>query len=102
VRRRAGAAALRLALTAPALTAPALTAPAPAPPESHPQERDGKLRLSHFRRVKQLGAGDVGLVDLVQMQGTDLKFAMKTLDKWEMQERNKVRGLFGGCGRLRT
>lgn len=23
-------------------------------------------------------------------QGTDLKFAMKTLDKWEMQERNKV------------
>jgi serine/threonine protein kinase len=24
------------------------------------------------------------------LQGTDLKFAMKTLDKWEMQERNKV------------
>jgi serine/threonine protein kinase len=24
------------------------------------------------------------------VQGTDLKFAMKTLDKWEMQERNKV------------
>lgn len=54
------------------------------------QERDGKLRLANFRRVKQLGAGDVGLVDLVQMQGTDMKFAMKTLDKWEMQERNKV------------
>ncbi|KIZ02931.1 hypothetical protein MNEG_5031 [Monoraphidium neglectum] len=54
------------------------------------QERDGKLKLAHFRRVKQLGAGDVGLVDLVQMQGTDMKFAMKTLDKWEMQERNKV------------
>lgn len=54
------------------------------------QQRDGQLRLNHFRRVKQLGAGDVGLVDLVQLQGTDLKFAMKTLDKWEMQERNKV------------
>nr|AML79004.1 putative LOV domain-containing protein [Botryosphaerella sudetica] len=54
------------------------------------QQREGKLKLMHFRRVKQLGAGDVGLVDLVQLQGTDLKFAMKTLDKWEMQERNKV------------
>ncbi len=53
-------------------------------------QRDGRLRLSHFRRVKQLGAGDVGLVDLVQLQGTEHKFAMKTLDKWEMQERNKV------------
>jgi hypothetical protein len=32
------------------------------------QQRDGALRLNHFRRVKQLGAGDVGLVDLVQLQ----------------------------------
>lgn len=54
------------------------------------QQRDGKLKLMHFRRVKQLGAGDVGLVDLVQLQGTEFKFAMKTLDKYEMQERNKV------------
>lgn len=54
------------------------------------EERDGRLRLSHFRRVKQLGAGDVGLVDLVTLQGTDMRFAMKTLDKWEMGERNKV------------
>lgn len=54
------------------------------------QERDGKLKLLHFRRVKQLGAGDVGLVDLVALQGTEFKFAMKTLDKGEMQERNKV------------
>uniref|UniRef100_A0A126WYN5 non-specific serine/threonine protein kinase n=1 Tax=Heterochlamydomonas inaequalis TaxID=179866 RepID=A0A126WYN5_9CHLO len=54
------------------------------------QERDGKLKLMHFRRIKQLGAGDVGLVDLVQLQGTEYKFAMKTLDKYEMQERNKV------------
>nr|AML79332.1 putative LOV domain-containing protein [Chlamydomonas sp. BC-2016] len=54
------------------------------------QERDSKIKLMHFRRVKQLGAGDVGLVDLVQLQGTEHKFAMKTLDKHEMQERNKV------------
>jgi hypothetical protein len=32
------------------------------------QQRDGQLRLNNFRRVKQLGAGDVGLVDLVQLQ----------------------------------
>eukprot|EP00798_Chlamydomonas_sp_ICE-L_P007878 gene7878-1088_t len=32
------------------------------------QGRDGQLKLMHFRRVKQLGAGDVGLVDLVQLQ----------------------------------
>jgi hypothetical protein len=32
------------------------------------QQREGKLKLMHFRRVKQLGAGDVGLVDLVQLQ----------------------------------
>lgn len=32
------------------------------------QQRDQKLKLMHFRRVKQLGAGDVGLVDLVALQ----------------------------------
>ncbi|CAD7702361.1 unnamed protein product [Ostreobium quekettii] len=54
------------------------------------QTNERKLKLMHFRRIKQLGSGDVGLVDLVQLQGTSMKFAMKTLDKWEMQERNKV------------
>lgn len=54
------------------------------------QQQDGKIKLHHFRRVKQLGAGDVGLVDLVQLQGTEFKFAMKTLDKQEMAERNKI------------
>ena len=96
--------------------------------------RDGDLRLSHFRRVKQLGSGDVGLVDLVQIQvrlpplppmavkcclrwmkkktlndlvcymqyphlltadclqgEPETRFAMKTLEKREMVERNKVR-----------
>ncbi|GIL96732.1 hypothetical protein Vretimale_2539 [Volvox reticuliferus] len=64
------------------------------------QQRDGKLKLMHFRRVKQLGAGDVGLVDLVQLQGTDFKFAMKTLDKFEMQERNKVPRVLTECSIL--
>lgn len=54
------------------------------------QSQHDKLKLVHFRRIKQLGSGDVGLVDLVQLQGTNMKFAMKTLDKWEMQERNKI------------
>lgn len=53
-------------------------------------ERDGALKLSHFRRVKQLGNGDVGMVDLVNLQGTSFKFAVKTLDKREMAERNKT------------
>ncbi|KXZ43471.1 hypothetical protein GPECTOR_89g491 [Gonium pectorale] len=64
------------------------------------QQKDGKLKLMHFRRVKQLGAGDVGLVDLVQLQGSDFKFAMKTLDKFEMQERNKVARVLTECGIL--
>lgn len=37
------------------------------------QQQDGKLKLHHFRRVKQLGAGDVGLVDLVQLQVSGLR-----------------------------
>lgn len=32
-------------------------------------ERSQKLSLSQFRRIKQLGSGDVGLVDLVELQG---------------------------------
>ncbi|KAK9865513.1 hypothetical protein WJX84_001549 [Apatococcus fuscideae] len=50
----------------------------------------GRLALSQFRRLKQLGAGDVGLVDLVQLSDADAKFAMKTLEKQEMMDRNKV------------
>ena len=33
----------------------------------------GRLALSQFRRLKQLGAGDVGLVDLVQLSDADAK-----------------------------
>lgn len=54
------------------------------------QQQDGRLKMVHFRKIKQLGSGDVGTVDLVQLQGTTFKFAMKTLEKREMHERNKV------------
>jgi hypothetical protein len=47
--------------------------------------RDGRVVRAHFRKLRQLGSGDVGTVDLVQLLGTDHQFAMKTLDKWEMQ-----------------
>lgn len=47
--------------------------------------------------MKQLGSGDVGLVDLVQLQGdADSRYAMKTLEKREMLERNKVRARAAG------
>ena len=52
--------------------------------------RDGKLRLRHFSRVRQLGNGDVGMVDLVHLAGTQQRFALKSLEKREMLERNKV------------
>lgn len=58
------------------------------------QAAGGTLSLACFRRVRQLGTGDVGLVDLVELAGDatvpPLRFAMKTLDKAEMLERNKV------------
>ena len=40
--------------------------------------------------MHQLGSGDVGLVDLVQLQGSAHRFALKSLEKKEMLERNKV------------
>jgi hypothetical protein len=63
--------------------------------------KDGKLRLRNFARVKQLGSGDVGMVDLVQLVGGTQRFALKSLDKREMLERNKVgRGLGLGLARI--
>ena len=41
-------------------------------------------------QVKQLGSGDVGMVDLVQLVGSEQRFALKSLEKREMLERNKV------------
>lgn len=56
-------------------------------------QQHGKIKLHDFKRTKQLGAGDVGTVDLVSMDGH--KYAVKSLDKQEMIDRNKV-------GRVRT
>eukprot|EP01025_Chloroclados_australasicus_P002375 TRINITY_DN10542_c0_g1_i2.p1 TRINITY_DN10542_c0_g1~~TRINITY_DN10542_c0_g1_i2.p1 ORF type:complete len:727 (+),score=70.48 TRINITY_DN10542_c0_g1_i2:74-2254(+) len=62
------------------------------------QKKQGSVGLQNFRRIKQLGSGDVGVVDLVvvntpsketnEMQQQQL--AMKSLNKRDMQERNKV------------
>jgi len=58
--------------------------------------KEGKLRLRQFQRLRQLGSGDVGMVDLVALGGsTGPKYALKSLEKSEMVERNKV-------GRVRT
>ena len=38
------------------------------------QRDNGKLSLSLFKRVKQLGSGDVGLVDLVQLQVAQMRY----------------------------
>lgn len=32
------------------------------------ERRNARLALSQFRRLKQLGTGDVGLVDMVELQ----------------------------------
>eukprot|EP00873_Tetraselmis_striata_P009108 jgi/Tetstr1/429372/TSEL_019286.t1 len=53
-------------------------------------EQHGALNIDSFKRQKQLGSGDVGLVDLVTLAGTNHEFAMKSLDKKEMIERNKI------------
>eukprot|EP01026_Neomeris_dumetosa_P039897 TRINITY_DN3287_c0_g1_i8.p1 TRINITY_DN3287_c0_g1~~TRINITY_DN3287_c0_g1_i8.p1 ORF type:complete len:630 (+),score=89.98 TRINITY_DN3287_c0_g1_i8:172-2061(+) len=63
------------------------------------QKQTGSIGLQNFKRVKQLGSGDVGVVDLVVVdcpenvntqQPQQQKIAMKTLSKRDMQERNKI------------
>jgi len=53
-------------------------------------DREGEITINHFTRIRQLGSGDVGLVELVKLRDTNFTFAMKTLSKQEMLERNKV------------
>ncbi|XVF68644.1 hypothetical protein PTKIN_Ptkin11bG0017900 [Pterospermum kingtungense] len=48
------------------------------------------IGLKHFRPVKPLGSGDTGSVHLVELWGTGLYFAMKSMDKGVMLNRNKV------------
>nr|AML78144.1 putative LOV domain-containing protein [Ulvella endozoica] len=57
------------------------------------QQTHGTISLKHFKRVQQLGSGDVGLVDLVRIQGSEELVAMKTVDKAEILERNKLHRL---------
>lgn len=58
--------------------------------------REGKLRLRQFQRLRQLGSGDVGQVDLVSLGGNlGPRYALKSLEKQEMVDRNKV-------GRVKT
>ena len=57
------------------------------------ERQNGKIKLHDFKRTKQLGAGDVGMVDLVTLD--NYEFAIKSLEKQEMVDRNKV-------GRVRT
>jgi PAS domain S-box-containing protein len=54
------------------------------------EEKDGQIKFSHFKKIKQIGNGDVGIVTLVRIEGSNFQVAMKSLDKWEMRERNKV------------
>nr|AML78015.1 putative LOV domain-containing protein [Hypecoum procumbens] len=49
-----------------------------------------QIGLKHFRPVKPLGSGDTGSVHLVELCGTGEFFAMKTMDKGIMLNRNKV------------
>nr|AHZ63923.1 phototropin [Cymbomonas sp. XIVI] len=51
-------------------------------------EKDGQLKLEHFKALMPLGQGDVGDVQLVELGG--YRFAMKSLSKKEMFDRNKI------------
>nr|AHZ63878.1 phototropin [Selaginella kraussiana] len=54
------------------------------------RSRGEKLGIQHFKPVKALGFGDTGSVHLVELDGTDQVFAMKSMDKSMMINRNKV------------
>ncbi|XP_010922472.1 phototropin-1A isoform X2 [Elaeis guineensis] len=53
-------------------------------------ESGEKIGLKHFRPVKPLGSGDTGSVHLVELLETGEYFAMKSMDKNAMLNRNKV------------
>nr|AML76557.1 putative LOV domain-containing protein [Alternanthera sessilis] len=48
------------------------------------------IGLKHFKPVRPLGAGDTGSVHMVELCGTGEYFAMKSMDKTAMLNRNKV------------
>ena len=43
------------------------------------ETKNGRLALSQFRRLKQLGTGDVGLVDMVELQDGSGRSALPLL-----------------------
>nr|AML77502.1 putative LOV domain-containing protein [Phycella chilensis] len=53
-------------------------------------ESGENIGLKHFRPVKPLGSGDTGCVHLVELLETGEYFAMKTMEKNVMLNRNKV------------
>ncbi|MED6196878.1 Phototropin-1 [Stylosanthes scabra] len=53
-------------------------------------ESGEEIELKHFRPVKPLGAGDTGSVYLVELCGSEQYFAMKSMQKDVMMNRNKV------------
>nr|AML79272.1 putative LOV domain-containing protein [Maianthemum canadense] len=53
-------------------------------------ESGENIGLKHFRPIKPLGSGDTGSVHLVELLETGEYFAMKTMDKNVMLNRNKV------------
>lgn len=53
-------------------------------------KRDGAIGMHHFETVRRMGDGDLGVVDLVVLRGTEIMFAMKSIDKKDIEERNKI------------
>ena len=51
--------------------------------------QDG-VNMSLFKTTRRLGSGDVGVVDLVVLKDTDIRFAIKALSKKDMHDRNKI------------
>uniref|UniRef100_A0A7N0ZTD3 non-specific serine/threonine protein kinase n=1 Tax=Kalanchoe fedtschenkoi TaxID=63787 RepID=A0A7N0ZTD3_KALFE len=49
-----------------------------------------QISLKHFKPIKPLGSGDTGSVHLVELYGTGQLFALKSMDKNVMLNRNKV------------
>nr|AML77189.1 putative LOV domain-containing protein [Diselma archeri] len=53
-------------------------------------EAGEKISLKHFKPIKSLGYGDTGSVHLVELYNSGDLFAMKTMDKTMVLNRNKV------------
>nr|AML77467.1 putative LOV domain-containing protein [Dacrydium balansae] len=53
-------------------------------------EKGEHIGLKHFKPIKSLGYGDTGSVHLVELNDSGELFAMKTMDKSMMLNRNKV------------